>query len=688
MPDRTSQPSPRHTAFEHCSLAMVVVRSNGVVAYANGAARALFIEHAAALAELLPGLDPRALEGGRLDAMTVHGTVPLGEHLFEVRHIPSDGGTILEWTDVTSLRRAQHGEAAWRSMLDGSANAMMGCDENRVINYVNPANLEMLRGYAPVIRQAFPTFDPDRLIGKCIDDFHQRPAHQAAVLDGHHQGRRHSSLALGDNEAAFAHNLAAVTNADGERIGWVVEWLDRTSDMRARSELDRVVCAVEEGDMTARGAVDGLRADHAFMVGRMNDLLDLLERPFAETIRMMQLLAEGQLPADMVSDLKGELAHLTLAINGMLASSRTIEEVAEKVADGDLTVEIHPRSADDELLKSLKRMVDDLNEFVGQAKASADEMGAGATEMQISTQSVADANQNAAASLEEIGATMVELGAQTTSNAENADQAASLVSHARTSAEAGDEQVGQMMEAMNAIRDSSGEIVKIIKVIDEIAFQTNLLALNAAVEAARAGEHGKGFAVVAEEVRNLAARSAKAAKETASLIADSVKKTEQGAHLATATAEGFVEITSSVTQASGLVEEIASSSREQSDGIKQVNGGLSRLEDGVQLNAATSEEMAAAATELRAQAEQLSGMLGRYKVRQATAGALPGGLPPELLELLRPYLGQMGAVLPHSPANAPASMPAVAPRRASGGGRPGVDPAAVITLDDDDFGRY
>ena len=614
MPDRTSQPSPRHTAFEHCSLAMVVVRSNGVVAYANGAARALFIEHAAALAELLPGLDPRALEGGRLDAMTVHGTVPLGEHLFEVRHIPSDGGTILEWTDVTSLRRAQHGEAAWRSMLDGSANAMMGCDENRVINYVNPANLEMLRGYAPVIRQAFPTFDPDRLIGKCIDDFHQRPAHQAAVLDGHHQGRRHSSLVLGDNEAAFAHNLAAVTNADGERIGWVVEWLDRTSDMRARSELDRVVCAVEEGDMTARGAVDGLRADHAFMVGRMNDLLDLLERPFAETIRMMQLLAEGQLPADMVSDLKGELAHLTLAINGMLASSRTIEEVAEKVADGDLTVEIHPRSADDELLKSLKRMVDDLNEFVGQAKASADEMGAGATEMQISTQSVADANQNAAASLEEIGATMVELGAQTTSNAENADQAASLVSHARTSAEAGDEQVGQMMEAMNAIRDSSGEIVKIIKVIDEIAFQTNLLALNAAVEAARAGEHGKGFAVVAEEVRNLAARSADAARETTKMIEGSIEYVTAGTRIASETADALKEIVSSVGTVGNLVGQISDASEAQAQGIALIDDGLRQVEQVTMDNTAGAEASANASERLSTQASRLRGLMESFLV--------------------------------------------------------------------------
>jgi len=690
MSDTTKPSVPRLAALEHSSVGFVVVDRDGYVSYANGSARRLFVDHAVAVVERFPGFDPRAPDGGRFDRTFAHGDVPLDDKIYEVRHIPADGSTILEWNDVTAARAAAHEAAQWRSMLDGSANAMMGCDENRVINYVNPANLEMLRSYAPVIREMFPSFDPDGLVGVCIDDFHQRPSHQAGVLDRHHHGRRKSSLVLGDNAASFAHNLAAVTNADGERVGWVVEWLDLTSDMRVRAELDRVVSAVENGDMSARGATDGLREDHAFMVTRMNEMLDLLATPFQDTMHMMGRLAAGELPDDMAVTLRGDLAELVRSINEVLESSRKIEEVAAKVADGDLTVDIQPRSAQDELLKSLKRMVDDLNDFVGQAKANADEMGAGASEMQTSTQSVADANQNAAASLEEIGATMVELGAQTSSNAENADQAASLVNHVRASAESGDEQVGQMMEAMNAIRDSSGEIVKIIKVIDEIAFQTNLLALNAAVEAARAGEHGKGFAVVAEEVRNLAARSAKAAKETASLIADSVKKTEQGAHLATATADGFVEITSSVTKAASLVEEIASSSREQADGIKQVNGGLSRLEDGVQLNAATSEEMAAAATELRAQAEQLSQMLGRYTVRQAAVGGLPDGLPPELLELLRPYLGQMGSVIPHAPANAPhPPAPALSPpARITGGGRPGVDPAAVITLDDDDFGRY
>jgi len=689
MNETTSKPSvPRLAALEHSSMAIVIVGSDGYVSYTNGAARALFRAHATAFIDRFAGFDPSTPEGSRFDPSGASGDVVLGDRTFAVRHIPADASTVLEWIDVTEARAATDAAAELRSMIDGSANAMMACDADRVITYVNPANVEMLRKYTEILRTVDPGFDADKLVGRCIDEFHQRPSHQAGVLDRQQHGRRSSSLTLGD--AAFGHNLTAVRNAKGERTGWVVEWLDQTSETRFKTSLDRVIAAVEAGDLSARGDASGLDEEHRFMVGRINDVLELLSKPLLHTNAVMQQMAAGALPDDLALDVHGDLEAMVRAMNAMLASSRQIEAVAGRVADGDLTVAIEPRSADDALLQSMKRMVDDLNEFVGKSKANADEMGAGASEMQTSTQSVADANQNAAASLEEIGATMVELGAQTRSNADNALQAVELVTRAKASATAGDGQVTEMMEAMNAIRESSGEIVKIIKVIDEIAFQTNLLALNAAVEAARAGEHGKGFAVVAEEVRNLAARSAKAAKETASLIADSVKKVEQGSYLANITAAGFGEITGSVSQASVLVEEIASSSKEQSDGIEQVNGGLARLEDGVQLNAATSEQMAAAATELRAQAEQLSEMLGRYRVRQAPSG-LPQGLPPELLAMLQPYLGQLGGAipgLPTAPANAP-TVPRAAPsvrRVAAGSGR--VDPSAVITLDDDDFGRY
>ncbi len=190
-------------------------------------------------------------------------------------------------------------------------------------------------------------------------------------------------------------------------------------------------------------------------------------------------------------------------------------------------------------------------------------------------------------------------------------------------AELGNTQMTTMIEAMAEINKSSQDISKIIKVIDEIAFQTNLLALNAAVEAARAGQYGKGFAVVAEEVRNLAARSAKAARETSDLIEGSVKKVENGASIADATGEALSKISEGVAKVSDLVAEIAKSSNEQANGIAEITSGLNQIDDVTQQNTSTSEESAAAAEQLAAQASQLHGMLSRFTLTSQSSDNIP-----------------------------------------------------------------
>jgi len=210
----------------------------------------------------------------------------------------------------------------------------------------------------------------------------------------------------------------------------------------------------------------------------------------------------------------------------------------------------------------------------------------------------------------------------TKQNAENSNQAKTLATEANANAVQGKQAMAKMSESINKIKDSSDQTAKIVKTIDEIAMQTNLLALNAAVEAARAGEAGRGFAVVAEEVRNLAQRSAQAAKNTADMIAESVKNAEQGVVIAAEVAKSFETIATSNGKVDGLIAEIAAASQEQSQGIDQVNTAVAQMDKVTQQNAANSEESASASEELGSQAEELQGMVAQFKLTQTTKTAV------------------------------------------------------------------
>ncbi len=313
---------------------------------------------------------------------------------------------------------------------------------------------------------------------------------------------------------------------------------------------------------------------------------------------------------------RDEITELGSVLVGMGKSLRGRSDLAAAIARGDLTQEIRVDSGADQLGNALKTMLAGLREMVGGIQIAGEQIATGAGQVSDASQALSQGATESAGSLEEVAASMNEMAGQVRTSAENADAANQLSSEAQGAAEKGNSRMNDMVAAMDEINQAGQNISKIIKVIDEIAFQTNLLALNAAVEAARAGQHGKGFAVVAEEVRNLAARSAKAAEETAQLIEGSVALTDRGAQMAKQTAVALEEIMDRTTKVSDLLEEIAAAAGEQAQGINEMTTGLTQIEQVTQQNTASAEESAAAAEELSGRAEQMHEMLKKFTLKR------------------------------------------------------------------------
>lgn len=308
-------------------------------------------------------------------------------------------------------------------------------------------------------------------------------------------------------------------------------------------------------------------------------------------------------------------------VHTMEAISTPIEEassVLKSVADADLTVAVTGQYQGEynRIKESVNKTIDAFNFLLGQINVSASQVSAGSKQVSNASQLLSQGATEQASSVEELTSTITEVAAQIKQNAGNAAQASKLSSSAQQEAAQGTEKMNEMLVSMQEINDSSLNISKIIKVIDDIAFQTNILALNAAVEAARAGQAGKGFAVVANEVKNLAAKSAEAAKNTTALIEGSITKVEAGTRAANETAEMLNQISESIRKTSGLVGNIAAASGEQATAIAQIDQGITQVSAVVQTNSATAEESAASSEELSGQAETLLHMVGKFQLKK------------------------------------------------------------------------
>lgn len=364
----------------------------------------------------------------------------------------------------------------------------------------------------------------------------------------------------------------------------------------------------------------------------------------------LQRLANGEISCDIaITDADEDTAALhalfsEIAENlysGLSAIRHYISEISavlDEMAQGNLAVSIESEYLGDfsALKQSINAIIGSLRSVIGGLGASADQVAAGTRQVSSGSQEISQGATAQAGAIEELSASLSEINAQMHESAQKVGKAKELASQAKTESTNSYEQMEVLQKAMQEIDDSSKKIFKVIKVIDDIAFQTNILALNAAVEAARAGAHGKGFSVVAEEVRNLAARSADAARETSEMIKDSFHKVEAGMKLAKSTEDSLVSILNGAVQTAAFMEDIATASAEQAVAISQISRGIAQLSDVVQTNSATAQEQAAVSEELSSQAELLNDMVHQFQLTPPESYALqleavdtPDSTPPD-----------------------------------------------------------
>ena len=623
---RANETALVQTALSCASTNVMMADADLNVIYMNDSVKKMFKDAEVDLKEQLPHFNADDIMGRNIDIFhkdpghqrrllnglksTFSSELLVGARTFEIIANPviNDAGehlgTVVEWADLTALRAAERAEQERRELeeqharenlrirtaLDNVSSSVMMADADNNIIYMNKMVEKLFRDSQSAIVRDLPGFDADTLLGSNIDVFHKDPSHQQRMLE-ETKGPIKSQVLVGGLTFGFTAN--PVMANDGERLGTVVEWVDRTDELAMEDELESIVAAARCGELTERVSMDGKIGFFRHLAMGINALLDDLANVFHDLSGTLGAVSTGDLTKPVSGAYRGEFNRITDNANNTLLQ--------------------------------VSKIVGELREATDSINVASNEISAGNTNLSSRT-------EQQASSLEQTAASMEELTSTVRNNADNAQQANQVATSARQLAEKGGEVVSRAVTAMDQINASSNKIAEIIGVIDEIAFQTNLLALNASVEAARAGEQGRGFSVVATEVRNLASRSAGAAKQIKELISDSVSKVQAGTELVNESGHTLDEIVQGVKKVGDIVAEIAAASAEQASGIDQVNQAVTTMDEMTQQNAALAEQTSAASVSLYEKAQSMEQTISFFTVdrnlEQTLAQANPSGRQP------------------------------------------------------------
>ncbi len=625
-------------ALDNSSTCFMMSNADREIVYMNDAVYQLMRKAESGIRKSLPQFNAETLIGTRIDSFhhnpahqhkvldqlqdTHSARLDLGGYSFKLNINPirdengNDLGNSVEWFDMTDIYEEERRVARILESLDSASTNVMIADADRKLIYMNRSVQKMLQTAESDLRKALPNFDANNLLGQNIDVFHKDPSHQKHLLERMTE-KFVSEIQVGRRYFRLTAN--PIIGKEGDRLGTVIEWLDRTTEVLAEKEIAEIVEASLAGDFTKRVSEDD-KADFMLTLAQgLNQLMKTTESGLNEVSNVLLALSEGDLSKRVTSSYQG-------TFNDLKNYCNTTSE-------------------------SLATMISKIREASDTINNASSEIAQGNSDLSTRT-------EQQASSLEETASSMEELTSTVRLNAENANQANGLASQASKVAGNGGDLIQQVVTTMASINDSSNKIADIIGVIDGIAFQTNILALNAAVEAARAGEQGRGFAVVASEVRTLAQRSANAAKDIKDLISDSVSKVESGNELVSQSGDTMQEIVVSIQRVNDIMSEIAAASAEQASGIDEVSKAVSQMDEMTQQNAALVEEAAAAAESMRTQASDLNTQVGSFKIDESDVAATMNVKHQPALDILSQQFDELPSVSSAPPSTPKRALPA------------------------------